>query len=370
MIPSVHCNSTILMNPFFHLAAAALFVPAALAGSYTVEPLDPSAKTDFLASKNSAHVLVDPDFYQWGTTVIPWKDGKYYAYFSQWPRKSTFDGWMTHCSVKIGVSDTPEGPYKTIGTAVESRHQTGWDVVNAHNPYVTIAGDKICLYYIANNIRGKFETENDGAYPSDAWLKKNRRPYLRNSQITGVAIGDNPRGPFVRSAKSVVDPNDHSEFNNIAVNPAVIFREGVYHMIIKGDDPTRKGTRRIQLVGQSKSAEGPFTFEKKPVYAERQTEDACLWFNQVDQTYNMVCHLMGAPDLAWFVSKNGTDWQRAAEPVFMKKHIPLSDGTIWTPARVERPFVFTNDKGEPQMIFVAILDKGITGNIALKLTKK
>ena len=47
----------------------------------------------------------------------------------------------------------------------------------------------------------------------------------------------------------------------------------------------------------------------------------------------------------------------------------MSDGTVWKPTRVERPFVLTNDKGEPQMIFLAILYRGVSGNIALKLTK-
>jgi hypothetical protein len=183
-----------------------------------------------------------------------------------------------------------------------------------------------------------------------------------------VAIADRPEGPFKRSERPVVVP--HGRFKNIAVNPAVIHRNGEYLMIIKGDDVKKEKWHRIQLVGRSQNPEGPFTFMDEPVYAQRQTEDACLWFDQTTGLHNMVCHVMGAPDLAWFVSEDGDEWRRADQPLFMKKEFVMADGTIWKPDRVERPFVLTDELGRPEWFYVAIKEGDIEGNIALRILRE
>ena len=124
----------------------------------------------------------------------------------------------------------------------------------------------------------------------------------------------------------------------------------------------------MQLVGQSTKAEGPFDFKKRPVYKEAQTEDAGIWYNKLTKNYNMVCHVMGKRDLALFTSEDGLNWK--GPKLFMKKEIPLNDGKIWKPVRVERPFVLTDERGVPIMIYVGVFDKGISGNIAIPLGGK
>ena len=79
---------------------------------------------------------------------------------------------------------------------------------------------------------------------------------------------------------------------------------------------------------------------------------------------------MKKPNLALFNSENGTDWQLDERSVFMKKEFTLSDGTKWKPERVERPFVLTNDKGQPIMLYVAVADKNVNGNIAIPIKLK
>jgi hypothetical protein len=138
-------------------------------------------------------------------------------------------------------------------------------------------------------------------------------------------------------------------------------------MIMKGDDVNKKKWFRIQLVGTSSKPNGPFKFASKPVYDVAQTEDACMWFDEVLNKYYMVCHVMKKPNLALFNSENGTDWHLDERSVFMKKEFTLSDGTKWKPERVERPFVLTNDKGQPIMLYVAVADKNVNGNIAIPI---
>lgn len=331
----------------------------------TFATLPTNAVDSFFRYKETEQVLVDPEYYIWGLSVIQW-EGKYHAYYSRWNKKHTFNGWLTNCEIVHATSSKPEGPFKFENVVLHDKNISGWDFNNAHNPYAIVADGKICLYYISNDIEAAFDkSKNNASYPDSTWFVKNRTQ-IRNSQRIGVAIAEQPSGPFIRSEKPVVQP-DSINFKNIAVNPSVVYRNNKYTMIMKGDDLRYKQWFRIQLVGNATQPEGPFRFEKKPVYAEAQTEDACLWFDEVMDKYYMVCHVIGKSELALLNSENGVDWQPDERAVFMKKEFTLSDGTIWKPKRVERPFVLTNEKGQPIMLYVAVADKNGTGNIALPI---
>lgn len=323
-----------------------------------------SVVDDFFNHSKSKHVLVEPGYYVWGLSVVKWK-GEYHAYYARWNKKYKFKGWMTNCEIAHAVSSRPEGPFEFVNVVLDDRKNSGWDINNAHNPYAIIADDKICLYYISNDIKPLFENE-DINYPDSVWFEENRT-LVRNSQCIGVAIAESPLGPFIRSENAVVKP-DSINFKNIAVNPAVVYRNNQYLMIMKGDDVSHENWYRIQLVGNSDNPKGPFDFAKDPVYDKAQTEDACMWFDDVLNRYYMVCHVMGKSELALFSSENGFDWQPNQRKIFMKKEIALSDGTIWKPERVERPFVLTDETGKPVMIYVAVADKNVSGNIAIPIT--
>lgn len=331
------------------------------------KPLTPKDVADFRKSIKKAQILVEPGYYVWGLSVIKWK-GKYHAYYSRWKKEQAHKGWMTHCEIAHAVSSNPEGPFKFENVVLSAKKEGGWDLNNSHNPYAVIANGKVCLYYIANDIRDLLKKESI-EYPDEAWFENNRTQ-IRDSQRIGVALADNPSGPFVRSVNIVVEP-DNAKFKKIAVNPAVIYKDGQFLMIMKGDDLGFEKPFRIQLVGTSNKPDGPFNFQTKPVYAEAQTEDACMWFDQVLNKHYMVCHVMGKKDLALFNSEDGLNWKMdESRPVFMKKEFVLSDGSIWIPKRVERPFVLTNEKGQPTMIYVAVYDNDVNGNIAIPIEYK
>lgn len=323
-----------------------------------------AAKAGFLKGQTTAHALVDPDYLVWGMSVIRWTDGKYHGYYSRWPRNTKHNGWLTHCEIAHAVADRPEGPFRPTGAVIASRNPGGWDLVNAHNPYVCVADGKICLYYISDKLKGKFEAENAEAMPDDQWLKENRI-LVRNSQCIGVAIADQPAGPFVRSAKPVLEP--HGNFKNIAVNPAVVFRDGTYTMIFKGDDTSSAEKFRIQFVAHSDRAEGPFVVQEKPVFNKVETEDACLWYDRLDKRFYTAVHVMRRPYLSLFSSEKGKQWVAAGDPEFLRKEIRLSDGSVWKPKRMERPFILTDDDGLPVMLYVSVAEGKQNGNIAIPL---
>ena len=329
--------------------------------TFTFEMLSKDVKENFSKENISANVLVDPEYYVWGISVIKWTDGNYHCYYSRWPKSVGFNGWLTDCEIAHAISDKPEGPFLFQNVVLESRNDTGWDVLTSHNPSISVAGDKICLYYISNDLGDKM---NDFSAPMDLTFRKENWKLIRNNQRIGVAVATNPSGPFVRSKTPVVAP-DNKLFKNIAVNPAVSCVDGKFTMIMKGDDVAKDSWFRIQLVGHADNPEGPFLFEDKPVYDKMQTEDAGIWYDTSRKMYYMTCHVLGLPELALFSSKDSYQWQPASQPVLMKKEFLLDNGEIWKPKRVERPFVLTDDNGKPVMLYVAVSDNGTTGNIAI-----
>jgi hypothetical protein len=317
-----------------------------------------------MKKQKAKYVLNDPGYRVWGLTVIKWNDGKYHGYYSRWPESKGHDAWLSHSEIAHAVADSPEGPFVFKEVVLKSQNPNGWDMLNAHNPYICYDGKQLCLYYISNDIRKIFAKNNATLPLSDDWILEHKGKY-RNTQRIGVAIAQNPSGPFTRHKEIVVGPNNY--LKEVAVNPAVTYQNGKYIMIMKGDDMRKEKRFRIQYVGIADKPEGPFEIFEKPVFDKVQSEDACIWYNKKTKQYNMVCHVMGQNNLAYFTSTNKLNWQPAEQEVFMKKEILLEDGTVWKPKRVERPFVLTDKNGVPVMFYVAVSGQDINGNIAIPI---
>jgi hypothetical protein len=327
--------------------------------------IPPTVINGFILNEKDENVLVEPGYYVWGMSVIKW-DGEYHSYYSRWNKKHGFDGWMTHCEIAHAKSLRPEGPFEFVNVVLESRNNSGWDLLNAHNPYAVVVDGQIMLYYISNDLRSYISTNNSEiVYPDSTWLIENR-DIIRNSQRIGLAKASEPGGPFTRSKEPVVEP-DGVNYKNIAVNPAVAYSNNRYIMIMKSDDIKHDTKFRIQFAGYSDNAEGPFVFPSTSLYDEKQTEDAYLWYDKLLNSYYMICHVMGQKDLAFFKSDDGLKWNKHERAVFMKKEILLSNDSLWIPDRVERPFILTDSLGQPMMIYVAVADKNTSGNIAIPI---
>jgi hypothetical protein len=333
--------------------------------SLSFEPLDPAVREALREGRSAPHILADfaEGYRVWGTSVIRWTDGSYHAYYARWPVATGHNGWLTHCEIAHAVSDKPEGPFVYQRTVIASRNPGDWDVHNAHNPYAIVAEGKVCLYYITNRLADIADPETGDLPRGTPW------EVMRNSMVTTVAIADDPNGAFTRSREPVVVP--HGGFKNIAVNPAVVYRDGRYLMIIKGDDVNHGGSHRSQFMGVSTRPEGPFTFQETPVYNRRPTEDATIWYEEATGLYNVVVHVSGGNVMRRLVSRDGLSWEPAEAYVFMRKEFAMSDGSIWKPYRVERPFMLLDEQGRPEMLYVAIMEErgGKEANIALRVKR-
>ena len=89
-------------------------------------------------------------------------------------------------------------------------------------------------------------------------------------------------------------------------------------MIMKGDDVSKEQWFRIQLVGESTLAEGPFKFEKEPVYDNANRRCMYVVRPRIKALFYGLSRY-GKRDLALFYSDNGKDWEPHERSVFMKE---------------------------------------------------
>ena len=90
-----------------------------------------------------------------------------------------------------------------------------------------------------------------------------------------------------------------------------------------------------------------------------------MWYDETRKRFYAVFH--AHTYIGMMTSEDGLNWQKAKQYKLSGKGIPFDDGTTWKPQRMERPFVLTDEKGQPLILFVACKRGNMAVNIALKL---
>lgn len=142
--------------------------------------------------------------------ILVWK-GKYYLYFQAFSVMSGKRG--DDCPVAMAEADSPNGPWRYIDKIVIPNGGEGeWDQYSIHDPLPMVFKGKIYMYY-----------------KSDF----NGNPNLVRSQ--GVAIADNPEGPFVKCDVNPVISSGHEThlFRFKEGIAAVLARDGHEHNTIQ-----------------------------------------------------------------------------------------------------------------------------------------
>ncbi|WP_082795894.1 family 43 glycosylhydrolase [Flammeovirga sp. SJP92] len=144
------------------------------------------------------------------TDILKWK-GKYYLYYQGFMQASGKRG--DDCPVAVSYADSPDGPWTPANKIVIPNGKEGeWDQYSIHDPYPLVYKGKIYLYY---------KSDFDGD------------PNLVRMQ--GLAIADNPLGPFKKHPLNPVITSGHETTlfpfkDGIA---ALVIRDGSEHYTIQ-----------------------------------------------------------------------------------------------------------------------------------------
>ncbi|HLR32463.1 MAG TPA: glycoside hydrolase family protein, partial [Fodinibius sp.] len=225
------------------------------------------------------NIFRDPDYYNWGSSIIKGSEGKYHLFYSRWPRGLGFSVWLTHSEIAHAVAESPEGPYQYVETVLEGRGGDHWDAITAHNPKIKYFEGKYYLYYIGTHSGNHTVSEQKLKEIGGTGSSHPMWDVLRNNQRTGVAVSESLHGPWTRTEKPIVEPS--GPITTITVNPAVTQdSDGTYYMIVKGDKPNEERFIRNQAVAIASNPAGPFEVQEKPVIDYLDTEDASVWYDE------------------------------------------------------------------------------------------
>ena len=296
------------------------------------------------ASKKS--IFREEGYLVWCGTAVQGDDGLYYLYYSRWPKQYGHQGWVIACEVAYAVSDNSLGPFISKGIALAgSGKDGGWDRDCIHNPTVKKFNGKYYLYYMGNYGNGEYWDHH-------------------NHQRVGVAVADNPWGPWKRFDRPVIDVTPGSFDHLMTSNPTVERgKNGKYYAVYKavGDGILPKGGSVICGVAIADSPLGPFIKEDKPIMINPKNdwsvEDPYIWY-QDDQFYALVKDFQGyftkrgKNTVALFQSKNGIDWDPAEIPFAFETKICWDDGTMQELTALERPQLLM-ENGKPTVLYCA-----------------
>ncbi|WP_303317221.1 family 43 glycosylhydrolase [Flavivirga abyssicola] len=142
--------------------------------------------------------------------VLKW-NGKYYMYYQGFMEASGKRG--DDCPVAMSSADSPDGPWTPLNKIVIPNGNEGeWDQFSIHDPYPLVRDGKIYLYYKSD-------------------FDKNPR-YVR---MQGLAIADNPEGPFTKHHLNPVISSGHETtlFPFKKGIAALVIRDGHEHNTIQ-----------------------------------------------------------------------------------------------------------------------------------------
>jgi len=260
------------------------------------------------------------DFCIWCSSIVKVGD-TYNMFASRWPGKYGLAGWTTYSECVRATSKNLLGPY-TFQEVVLQKRPGHWDSARVHNVKIVKAGDKFVLYYIST------------------------------ANSTGYAEADAVTGPWTRSDKVAMP------FSNPA--PLVMPDLSIYCFGRKknsdGDD--------IAQAYRAPTYKGPYTIlndGKNLLPGDDELEDPTIWW--ANNQFNVLVTDIGARATGvskagtQYFSKDGLHYQIVStEPVFTHT-ITFDDKSSETYRRVERPFVYCDDKGAVIALFLACLPK-------------
>lgn len=336
--------SCFLRLPVFTLITLIPFIAAGQEGPGQADP------GKYIQPVSNENIFRDPDYFNWGSSIIRGKDGKYHLFYARWPREYGFYAWLPLSEIAHAVSDHPDGPYRYKETVLKGRGGDHWDAITAHNPKIKYFEGRYYLYYIGTHADTVDLDRNDlieiarTGYDHKYWW------LLRNNLRTGVAVAGSLAGPWERLDKPVIEPT--GPITTLTVNPAIARGpDSLYYLIVKGDKPNETRFIRNQAIATGPAPAGPFKIYPKPVIGDLDTEDVSIWYSKAGKRFYAIFH--AHTFIGMITSANGLNWEKAGHYVVTKKELILKDGTVLKPDRMERPFIYL-ENDVPRVLTLAI----------------
>jgi len=336
-----------------------LLPPQTLPGPGITGKIPSTSRESIVGTKDYVprpHIFCDPNWFHWGGSCIQGDDGQYHLFYSRWP--DPMSNWLYLGQICHATASTPEGPYQFESVVLEGPGDDPvgrWDAYNAVNPYITRFVDpadqqlKYYLYFVANR------DDNDSGI-SD-WYDR------ISKQRIGVAIANNPEGPWVRYAANPVCVPDNMIVHWYATNPAVCqLPDGRFLMLVKGRTGQTTSAGYVTGWALADSPTGPFVIQDTlAIPSNLRAEDPCVWiqdgtiYSAVKDWYGDISGVGGIAWLRGEIDNGMIKWENITGEAarISPRVIQWDDGQITALNRLERPFVMLDAAGKPEYLFCA-----------------
>jgi hypothetical protein len=293
----------------------------------------------------------------WGGSLVKGDDELYHMFYSRWPKNLGW-AWVTHSEIAHAVSTSPFGPFEYKDVTLPIRGAQYWDGLCTHNPTIHKFNNKYYLYYMGNTGDGVNTCPPGGEKLN--WVH-------RNNQRIGVAVAEDPGGPWERFEKPVLDitPNDSLAHDALMTsNPSVCqMADGKILMVYKAVGkrfPLPAGGPVVHMVAIAESPTGPFIKYPDAVFLEEgerfPAEDPYIWYQ--DGKYRAVVKFIQNENnkrnflLVHYESMDGIHWEKAKYFLISERTVEWENGRTQQFTHLERPQVFI-ENGEPLALLCA-----------------
>lgn len=293
----------------------------------------------------------------WGGSVVKGEDGLYHMLYSRWPKQIGWE-WVNYSEIAHAVSESPFGPFTHKDVALPDRGEGYWDGYTTHNPTVHKFNGKYYLYYMGNTGDKKIVSVPGKARIN--WLH-------RNNQRIGVAVAEDPNGPWTRLDEPVLDithgdstAHDALMTSNPSVCQMVDGRILMVYKCVGKKFSLPQGGPVVHMVAIADSPTGPFKKYPNPVFLEEgirfPAEDPYIWYQ--DGKYRAIVKYIDHKDkkrvfsLVQYESDDGIDWQKSKNFHISDREITWEDGRIQQMTHLERPQLLVED-GVPVALICA-----------------
>ncbi|WNJ16568.1 glycoside hydrolase family protein [Pontibacter sp. G13] len=346
-----------MKSPLIHLIWGMVLFTACTTAQQTEAPQKPSDFDISLGKVSRSSVFVHDSLSIWGGSLVEGPDGLYHLFYSQWPKAIGWE-WVTYSEIAHATSESPYGPFTFQDVALPMRGKEFWDGMTTHNPTVHKFDGKYYLYHMGTT--GDRDIVSVPGKPKLNWQH-------RNNQRIGVAVADDPNGPWTRFDTPVLDitAGDSSAHDALMTsNPSVCqMPDGRILMVYKAvgkQIALPKGGPVVHMVAIADSPTGPFKKFPDPVFTfegERfPAEDPYIWY-QEGKFRAIVKRIKHEGkkrlfSLVHYDSMDGIHWEQAKHFHLSETEITWEDGELLDLDHLERPQVFIQD-GKPVALLCA-----------------
>jgi hypothetical protein len=356
-----------------HLNAKIFSLIFSFCASISVLAQDDLNMHELLGEVDSSGIFKQDGYYVWCSSVIKGEDGKYHMFYSRWPHGKRapdndsmnyifdgFRGWNKYSEIAYAVADKIGGPYHFVKTILKGDGDARkWDRFTMHNPLIRKFGSYYYLYYISNTYDSTLQFNNP-SFSKDwiHWLQYNATQKI--GVIKFKSFSELLQGKFEKPMGPLMCPDNVHTFE-VTTNPSVTQGpDGKYYMMFKSRKPNVGNMTFWMAV--SEKPDGPFKLSSEvSSSAEMACEDPCIWYDKKrNQFYAAAKYYSNSRILApqfgalvLLTSQDGLKWKAANHSLISLRELHFKNGEKTTLAHLERPFVVTDNNGQPLALFAA-----------------